>query len=136
VTLHARDTVEFLYGCKAPIPCLGNTALYLVTCALLGTGLLLELRMDVEDRPISVLGMGPDDWGEIHFAMALAFVALSILHIALNWPWLRTAFSKHKLAAMVLIAGIVLLMTPLLWPARHGGSFSGKQRGDLLELFD
>jgi hypothetical protein len=52
---------------KSLLLSLTNVALYLVTCALIGTGLLLELRMDEEDGAARLFGMGQDDWGEIHF---------------------------------------------------------------------
>jgi hypothetical protein len=64
----------------------GNTALYFATCALIGTGLLLELRMDAEDGDVSLLGMGQDDWGEIHLIIAIGFVALAVLHLPSNSP--------------------------------------------------
>ena len=40
---------------------LTNAALYLVTCVLIGTGLLLEFRMDEEDGAARLFGMGQDD---------------------------------------------------------------------------
>ncbi len=64
---------------------LTNAALYLVTCVLIGTGLLLEFRMDEEDGAARLFGMGQDDWGEIHFAFAIGFVILSLCHLLLNW---------------------------------------------------
>ena len=38
-----------------------NAALFMVTCALIGTGLMLELRMDEEDGSARLFGMGRDD---------------------------------------------------------------------------
>lgn len=60
---------------------LGNAALYLSTCLLVGTGLLLELRMDEEDGATRLFGMDPDDWGEIHLVIAIGFVALTLFHL-------------------------------------------------------
>ena len=93
-----------------------NAALYLVTCALIGTGLLLELRMDEEDVATRLFGMGQDDWGEIHIVVAITFVALAVLHLVQNWAWIKTAFSRSKPAISVLFAGLVFVVGLLLWP--------------------
>jgi hypothetical protein len=62
-----------------------NAALYLVTCTLVGTGLLLELRMDEEDGAARLFGMDQNDWGEIHFVVAITFAVLAVLHLVQNW---------------------------------------------------
>jgi hypothetical protein len=93
-----------------------NAALYLATCALVGTGLLLELRMDVEDGAVKILDMGRDDWGEIHIAVAIAFLALTALHLLLNWAWIRAAAAKAKWAVPMLAVGFGLVAALLLWP--------------------
>jgi formate-dependent nitrite reductase membrane component NrfD len=98
---------------------LTNAALYLVTCALIGTGLLLELRMDEEDGAARLFGMGQDDWGEIHFAFAIGFVILSLCHLLLNWTWVKLALAKAKPAYVVVTAGLGLIAVLLLWPAEH-----------------
>jgi hypothetical protein len=94
-----------------------NAALYLATCALFGTGLLLELRMDEEDGARRLFGMGADDWGEVHIIVALTFVSLAILHLVLNWAWIKAALAKARLAYGVLVAGFGLIAVLLLWPA-------------------
>ena len=96
---------------------ISNAALYLATCALVGTGLLLELRLDEEDGVWRLLGMGIDDWGEVHFAVALTFVGLAILHLVLNWGWIKAALAKARLAYGVVAAGLGLIAMLLLWPA-------------------
>jgi hypothetical protein len=93
-----------------------NAALYLVTCALIGTGLLLELRMDEDDRAVRLLGMGQDDWGEIHLAIAIGFVALTVLHLLLNWAWIKAAVTRARWALPALAVGFGLVAALLLWP--------------------
>ncbi len=104
-----------------------NAVLYLATCALVGTGLLLELRMDEEDGARRLFGMGPDDWSEVHLAVALAFISLAILHVGLNWVWIKAALAKARLAYGVLVAGFALIAGLLLWPGESSW---------LRELFD
>lgn len=37
-----------------------------------------------------LLGLGRHDWGDIHFILALVFIFLILVHIALHWPWIKT----------------------------------------------
>lgn len=93
-----------------------NAALYLTFCALAGTGLLLEVRLDDEDGPVRILGLGRDDWGEIHIVVAIVFAALSVLHFVLNWPWIKAACRQPLPVSLVLVAGAALVAVLLLWP--------------------
>ena len=111
---------------KTRILTLGNAALYFATCALIGTGLLLELRMDSEDGAARLFGMGQDDWGEIHFAIALGFVALTILHLLLNWTWVKVMLKKATWAASLLLVGVALIAGLLLWPTSQDEPNGGK----------
>jgi hypothetical protein len=63
---------------------LGNAALYLSACMLIGTGFLLEIRMDEENGAVRLFGMTPDDWGEIHLVIAIGFIVLTFLHLPLH----------------------------------------------------
>jgi hypothetical protein len=101
---------------KSLVLSLTNAALYLVTCALIGSGLLLEIRMDEEDGAARLFGLGRDDWGEMHIAVAITFVALAIVHVVQNWTWISAAFRRSKPAMVVLFIGLVLVAGLLLWP--------------------
>jgi len=90
--------------------------LYLVTCALIGTGLLLELRMDEEDGAERLFGMSQDDWGEIHFVVAITFAALAVLHLVQNWAWIKSAVRRSRPALVLVTVGLVLVAGLLLWP--------------------
>lgn len=117
---------------KSLLLSLTNAALYLVTCALIGTGLLLELRMDEEDGPARLVGMGRDDWGEIHFIVALTFAALAVLHLVQNWAWIKSAFGKSKSVIAVLMAGLVIVAGLLLWPTTSANASLGEQLRHIL----
>jgi hypothetical protein len=112
---------------KSLLLSLANAALYLVTCALIGTGLLLELRMDEENGETRLFGMGQDDWGEIHLVVAIVFAALVVLHLAQNWVWIKAAFSRSKPAIVVLIAGLIIVAGLLLWPTTAANASLGEQ---------
>jgi hypothetical protein len=96
-----------------------NAALYLTTCALAGTGLLLELRMDDEDGAVRLFGMGRDDWGEIHIAVAIGFLALTALHLLSNLAWVRAAAARAWWAAPMLTLGLGIVSILLFWPLQE-----------------
>jgi hypothetical protein len=113
-----------------------NAALYLATCALAGTGLLLELRMDVENGAVRLIGMGRDDWGEIHIVIAVAFLVLTGIHLLLNWTWIRAAVNRAPWAMPLLAVGLGLVAALLLWPADHTAAGSETKAGRRLEEVD
>jgi hypothetical protein len=118
---------------KALLLSLTNAALYLDTCALVGTGLLLELKMDGDDGAARLFGMGQDDWGEIHFVTAIVFAALAVLHLALHWAWIKAACIRSKPAIVVLFAGLGIVAGLLLWPTTSSGRSLGEQLKNILD---
>lgn len=36
-----------------------------------------------------LLGMGRHEWGDIHYVLALFFMALVLIHIILHWNWIK-----------------------------------------------
>jgi hypothetical protein len=42
---------------------------------------------------------------------------LAILHVVLNWAWIKAALAQAKLAYGVLATGLGLIPVLLLWPA-------------------
>jgi hypothetical protein len=101
---------------RTQLKSIGNAALYPATCALIGTGLLLEFRMDAEEGAVRLFGMGQDDWGEIHLVVAFTFVALAVLHLALNLAWIRAALARARWGMPLLVGGVGLIAGLLLWP--------------------
>ena len=76
---------------------INNILLYLGFTFLLGTGLLLVYRLPPGSRGgrgLSMLGMGRHDWGDLHFYAALGVVALMLVHLVLNWAWMRKIAAK------------------------------------------
>ncbi len=98
---------------------LSNGFLYLVSCALIATGLLLEWRLDEHAGGARVAGLGREDWGEVHFVIALVFVGFTALHLALNLSWIRASIARHKPTVAVLLVGAVAASALVLWPAQQ-----------------
>ena len=102
-----------------------NLALYLVLCFMLGTGLLLWIRLPPGQGRRhggghdSILSMTRHEWGDWHLYAGLAFVALCVAHLLMNLAWLRKiAMGSHALRFWVGIAlglGIIawLALTPI-----------------------
>jgi hypothetical protein len=117
---------------KPLLSSLTNAALFLAVCALIGTGLLLELRLDEEDGGTRLFGMSRDDWGEIHLMVALTFAGLMILHLVQKTAWIKAAFRRSKLASGVLIIGLTVIAGLLLWPATSAPASLGESLRHIL----
>ena len=75
-----------------------DLALYLLFCALAGTGFLLAYRLPHGGGGghTLFLGVGRHAWGEVHTWIAYATVIVGAIHLALNWQWLvKVAASKR-----------------------------------------
>ena len=100
-----------------------NVGLFVAGSTLVGTGLLLEFRLD-EDESAAILGMSADDWGEMHFIVALCCTALVVLHLALHWAWISAQFHRKQVIAALVPAAVAALIIGglLLCPASPGQS--------------
>jgi hypothetical protein len=106
-----------------------NAALYLVTCALVGTGLLLELRLDEEDGAARLFGMGRDDWRENHIVIAIAFLAVTMLHLLVNRAWIKAAAARAAWAVPMVAVGVGLVAALLCWPTDREAAGRGTKAG-------
>ena len=110
---------------------LNNLTLYLAGCAMLGTGLMLEWRLPPGSqggRGLSVLGLGRHDWGEIHFILGLLMTLGIVVHLLLNWSWLKIIASQRRTwrLASGFLLGVIITGLFLLLPVekRQGGEGS------------
>ncbi len=57
---------------------------------------------------VTWLGLGRHEWGDVHFWIALAAVALVLIHVTLHWAWVRAVWPKlvHSRSGA---AGLVVL---------------------------
>jgi hypothetical protein len=94
-------------GLRKSIPKLGNLLLWMLFCVMSGTGLLLAYRLPPGSRGgrgLSALGWLRHDWGDLHFWISIAFLALLLVHLGLHWRWFWQIASKRR--AWPLLAGI------------------------------
>ena len=96
-----------------------NVLAYFCFCVMAGTGLLLEFRLD-EDTSGTILGLGAEDWGDIHEWVAYLFVMVVVLHLILHWAWIKMLGAKHLWTTVIgLTAGVCVIGALLLTPVRH-----------------
>ncbi len=94
-------------GLRKWLPKVANLLLWLLFCVMSGTGLLIAYRLPPGSRGghgLSALGWTRHEWGDLHFWVSLAFLALLLIHLALHWRWLWQIASKRR--AWPLLAGI------------------------------
>jgi mono/diheme cytochrome c family protein len=119
---------------KLAIRRLLNLLLYLSFCVMIGTGLLMAYRLvpgSLGGQGLEVLRWDRHQWGDLHRWISYLFVALMLVHLALNWNWLvKCAAKGHpwRLGAG-LLAGAAIVGTLLFLPVtkREGGR--GRQHG-------
>lgn len=118
-----------------------NAALWLVFCAMTGTGLLLAFRLPPGSRGgrgLSALGLTRHDWGDIHTWLSCAFILLIVVHLILHWRWFwQVAARRHSLpllagfgAGLALIAALALLPVERSSQARDDGRRGGQTGRD------
>lgn len=115
---------------RSLIPRICNAMLWLVFCALTGTGLLLAFRLPPGSRggrSLSALGWGRHDWGDLHTWISYAFLALILLHMALHWRWFWQIAAKRRSWPLVagLGTGMVLMLAIFLQPVSKDGAGDG-----------
>jgi hypothetical protein len=110
-----------------------NLLLYLSFCVMVGTGLMMAYRLIPGSRGgqgLEILGWNRHQWGDLHRWVSYGFVALIVVHLALNWSWLVKCAAKGHAwrLASGLLAGAAIIGTLLFLPItkRQGGG-RGKQ---------
>jgi hypothetical protein len=89
-------------------------------------------------RPVALVwGMTRDEWGTVHFWLAVAFLAVIALHLFIHWRWIVVSFKgrgreqsllQAALGIAALIGILLLAASPLVSPKK------AVPRGELQEL--
>jgi len=102
---------------KRPLRTIANAALCVITCAGIGSGLLLELRMNEADGSVRLFGSGQENWDAIHVSAAVGSVALTVFLSIWRRAWIKAMLIKAKWAVPLLGVGLGLGAALLYWPA-------------------
>jgi hypothetical protein len=86
------------------------------------------------------LGLHRHQWGDIHLYLSLVFTALVVIHIILEWSWIkgktRSLFKKAWVPVLVFIAALSLIVPLIFWAAtpKHPANYDeyGNRSGDRL----
>ncbi len=67
------------------------------------------------------LGLHRHQWGDIHLYLSLVFTALVVIHLILEWSWIkgktRNLFKKAWVPVLVFIAALALIIPLIFWAA-------------------
>jgi hypothetical protein len=108
-----------------------DAIMFVCLAAIAGLGLLMEYIMPPGRRLWELYGSNPyitwlgydrHDWGVIHFYLALAFLALLVLHIFLHWNQILGMFhhlvpnarTRFKVALIFMLISLLLIYFPFL----------------------
>ncbi len=119
-----------------------NVASYCVFVGLASTGLILAYRLPAGSCSDCLLGISRNEWGAIHFYLALAFLGLLFFHLFLNWKWVACTFGvsagvmrregggrvRWGLPFLFVIGAITVAAMAGPWLARVEGG-GGRRRG-------
>lgn len=121
-------------GLKNPLMRVVNLLLYLSFCGLVGTGALITWKLVPGSHGgggLTALNLSRHQWGDIHFWLGVTMLASTVVHLLLNWQWLKKiASSSHfgRLVAglglgLIIIFGIYWLPVDQGQGTRHGAGW-------------
>lgn len=127
-----------------------NTLLFICLVGIVLIGLLLGLVIpqgpSAPESSKYFLSLHRHQWGNIHFLLSLAFIVLIIIHLMLDWKWIKgrstRLFKERWKTALISTAGISLLLLFTLWlfypkePGAYEGYGIGRGKNDSAFLAD
>jgi hypothetical protein len=102
-----------------------DIAMYLLLCFIVGTGFLIGYRLPPcssgGDHGITLWSLGRHDWGSLHLWAAYAFLGLCLVHLVLNYAFIRNfvASKSRSLLAVIALPGAVVILWFLFAPVEH-----------------
>lgn len=115
---------------------LTDILLYGAICFLAGTGLLMQFRLVpgfLGGRGLTVLGLSRHAWGTYHLWAAYLLVLLLLVHLVLNFAFIKNCIAARRIWIMVGLglAGLFITFVLLLLPMKRSGE---ENRREGLEL--
>jgi len=114
--------------------------LFLAVVSLATTGLLMAFVLPPGQGGWQVWGLSRHQWGDLHYWVAVTMLALAILHVALNWPWVCSVAVRllrpqtqslpgwrQNVAGTALVAVVAVLIGALLWGASRAKVAGGER---------
>lgn len=84
---------------------------------LAGSGFLLAYRLPhgPAGRGLTALGMDRHEWAELHEICAWCVVACVILHLAMNWNWVRVVANRKTVWRAAAGLGVTAVLIFGIW---------------------
>lgn len=112
---------------------------FIALVILTSTGVIMRFILPPgSGRWLALLGMDRHQWGSIHFAAALAFLVILLVHFFLHWRWIlsvlrggRSEYSggRFGLGVVGFFAVILLAIAPVVSPVAPKNSAELRQQG-------
>lgn len=103
-----------------------DTLAFICFVFITATGLLMHYILPPgSGHFMELLGMDRHEWGQVHFWVSVAFLAILALHLVLHWKWIyymikgkptETPAYRMALSILALIALLTLAVSPFLIP--------------------
>lgn len=93
-----RNTYSLIMKYKLLLRKGTDLTLYALFCFLLGTGLLIHFRLvpgSQGGHGLTFLGLDRHQWGQWHWWASVAFLVALLVHLALNFAFIRNAIAKR-----------------------------------------
>lgn len=127
-----------------------NTLLFICLVGIVLIGLLLGLVIpEGPSAPESskyFLSLHRHQWGSIHFILSLSFIFLIVIHLTLDWTWIKgravRLFNDRWKAALIATTGLSLLLLFAIWlfypkePGAYEGYGIGRGKNDSAFITD
>ncbi|MFA7171993.1 MAG: DUF4405 domain-containing protein [Kiritimatiellia bacterium] len=118
---------------KKTIRVLTDILMYVTMCFLAGTGLLIKHRLVPGSKGghgLTLLNFSRHEWGTAHLWAAYLLLALVVIHLVLNFAFIRSAVARDSSWLMFVLAliGILIALFFLVMPIKKTGEDKGHGR--------
>lgn len=101
-------------------------------CFLAGTGLLFQYRLMpgfMGGRGLTVLGLSRHEWGTYHLWAAYLLLFLVIVHMALNYAFIKNVIAAKRTWIVIGfgLAGLAIIFGFLFFPLKRTGTDDHEQ---------
>ena len=117
-----------------------DIAMFAAMCFITGTGLLIHYRLVPGSRGghgLTLQGLSRHEWGTYHLWAAYGLLSLVIVHLILNFAFIKNCIAARRTWIVIVLglAGLLITSVFLLLPIQrrnNGGSEQGirQQNGD------
>ncbi len=127
-----------------------NTLLFVCIVGIIIIGIFMGLFLPKGPSALEsskyFLNLHRHQWGNIHFYLSIAFTALLIIHLTLDWKWIKARankiFNTGWKTALIATAGVSILLLFVIWlfypkePGAYEDYGIGRGRNETVQIAD